>query len=207
MKGDPVLTIRLSRRAVVLALAAFGTLAAVGVGYAAIPGGDGVIHGCYQKPGLLANEGALRVIDTDKGQACRSNELAVDWNQKGAKGDPGPQGPKGDPGPQGPKGDQGIQGEPGPKGDTGPQGPAGEAGAIRGYEIVQATSEPGAGLVIAHCPPGKKVLGGGGSAGADVIQGSAPVDDGTAWIVVKTAVNPPIRGSMAAWAICAEVEE
>jgi hypothetical protein len=206
MKGDPVLTITISRRAAVLALAAVGTLAAVGVGYAAIPGGDGVIHGCYQKPGLLANEGALRVIDTDKGQACRANELAVDWNQKGAKGDAGPQGPKGDPGPQGPKGDPGIQGLQGPKGDTGPQGPPGEPGAARGYEIVQASSQNA--FAVAQCPDGKKVLGGGGSAGADdVLQGSAPIDDGHAWGVVREVLDPPIDGSVTAWAICAEVVE
>jgi Collagen triple helix repeat (20 copies) len=208
MKGDAVLTIRLSRKTAVLALAAVGTLAAVGVGYAAIPGGDGVIHGCYQKPGLLSNEGALRVIDTDKGQACRSNEVAVDWNQKGAKGDVGPQGPKGDPGPQGaqgPQGEPGIQGDQGPKGDTGPQGPPGEPGTVRGYQIVRVTAQGN--KAAAQCPDGKKVLGGGGSAGADVLQVSAPTDDGTAWVAIKAAVSPPIQGSIAVWAICAEVEE
>lgn len=201
------MTIRLPRKAIVLALAMLGTLAAVGVGYAAIPGGaDGVIHGCYQKPGLLANEGALRLIDTEKGQTCRSNELAVEWNQKGARGDVGPQGAKGDPGPQGPKGDPGVQGEQGPKGDTGPQGAPGEPGAVRGYRIVKVTSQGG--FAIAQCPDGEKVLGGGGSAGEDdVIAGSAPTDDGTGWIAVRQVLHPPIEGSMAAWAICASVEE
>ena len=204
------MTIRVSRRALVLALAVVGTLAAVGVGYAAIPGGaDGVIHGCYQRPGLLANEGALRVIDTEKGQTCRSNELAVDWNQKGAKGDAGPQGPqgpKGDPGSPGPKGDPGAQGVQGPKGDTGAQGPQGEPGAVRGYRVVRVTSQGG--TAIAPCPEGEKVLGGGGSAGLDdVIAASAPNGDATGWVVVRLPVQPPIQGSMAAWAICANVEE
>jgi collagen triple helix repeat protein len=206
------MTSRLSRKVIVPALAVCGALAAVGVGNAAIPGGDAVIHGCYQKPGLLANEGALRVIDTDKGQACRSGELAVEWNQKGVKGDPGPQGPKGDTGAQGaqgaqgPQGDPGIQGEQGPKGDTGAPGPQGEPGEVRGYKIVRATSQGG--LAIAQCPDGDKVLGGGGSAGLDdVLASSAPNDDGTAWVAIRQTLHPPIEGSMAAWAICANVQE
>jgi Collagen triple helix repeat (20 copies) len=204
------MTIRFSRKALVLTVAVLATLAAVGVGYAAVPGGDGTIHGCYQKPGLLANEGALRVIDTEKGQACRANELAVDWNQKGAKGDVGPQGPKGDPGPQGPKGDQGIQGaqgiqgEAGPKGDTGPQGPAGE---VRGYTIVTALAPQDIDIAVAHCPPGTKVIGGGGTAGLDaVIVASAPDGNGTGWNVVRDADSRPFQASMAAYAICANVD-
>jgi hypothetical protein len=204
------MTIRISRKALVLALAVVGTLAAVGVGYAAIPGGaDGVIHGCYQKPGLLANDGALRVIDTDRGQSCRANELAVDWNQKGAKGDVGPQGPKGDSGPQGPKGDpgaQGAQGVQGPKGDTGAQGPQGEPGKVHGYRVVRVTSQGG--TAIAQCPDGEKVVGGGGTAGLDdALAASAPSSDATGWVVVRQVLHPPIEGSMAAWAICANVEE
>ena len=201
------MTIRLSRRAMVLALAVVGTLAAVGVGYAAIPGGaDGVIHGCYQKPGLLANDGALRVIDTEKGQNCRANELAVDWNQKGAKGDAGPQGAKGDAGAPGPKGDQGVQGVQGPKGDTGAQGPQGAPGAVRGYKIVRVTSRGD--VASAQCPDGEKVLGGGGSAGLDdALASSAPSSDESSWVVVRQVLHPPIEGSMAAWAICANVED
>jgi hypothetical protein len=81
---------------------AFGALLAGGIAYAAIPDANGVVHGCY------ANEnGHLRVIDPSTGDACKSNESALDWNQTGPQGPPGPQGPKGD------------------KGDTGPQGPIG----------------------------------------------------------------------------------
>jgi hypothetical protein len=197
------MTIRLSRKAIIPSLALLGTLAAVGVGYAAIPGGDGVIHGCYQKPGLLANEGALRVIDTEKGQECRSNELPVEWNQKGAKGDIGPEGPKGDPGPPGPKGDQGIQGEQGPKGDTGEQGPPGR---IEGYEIVRADTDSF--TAVASCPEGKKVLGGGGSTFLEgQLEISVPAADGTAWVVEKSVPEPPVAKGTGAWAICANVEE
>jgi hypothetical protein len=58
------------------------------------------------------------VIDADKGQRCGSKARALEFNQKGPKGDPGPAGPKGDPGPAG------------PKGGPGPAGPAGPGGAL-----------------------------------------------------------------------------
>jgi hypothetical protein len=90
---------------------------AAGVASGAIPSGsDGVIHACYQKPGLLANPGAVRVIDQEAGQRCRSNEVAFNWSQRGpqgAQGAQGPQGPQGDADPSGPQGDRGEKGEPG----------------------------------------------------------------------------------------------
>jgi hypothetical protein len=69
------------------------------VAVAAIPDGQGIIHGCYRK-----SNGTLRVIDKAKGQHCVTGERALDWNERGRRGRRGP------PGLQGP---QGIQGEPG----------------------------------------------------------------------------------------------
>jgi hypothetical protein len=71
-------------------LAALITFAFVAVGsaaYAAIPDGNGVIHGCYRK--VSPNPGTIRLIDTAKGQACTTGENTLDWNQAD-KGDPGP---------------------------------------------------------------------------------------------------------------------
>jgi hypothetical protein len=80
-------------------------VACAGIAYAAIPGGDGVIHGCIN---TSANpSGALRVIDTDAGAKCAKNERALDFNQRGPKGEQGEQGI------QGPKGDDGAPGAPG----------------------------------------------------------------------------------------------
>jgi hypothetical protein len=70
-----------------------------------IPGGGGLIHGCYQK-----HKGSLRVIAADK--RCRKSEKAITWNQIGPQGLPGLQG------------QQGLQGAQGQKGDTGATGPA-----------------------------------------------------------------------------------
>jgi hypothetical protein len=111
---------KLTRRTTIAVIAALGVLAAVGVGYAAIPGSDGVIHSCYNATSNPS--GALRVIDAEAGAKCAKNEKPLAFNQTGPKGD------KGDPGPQGPQGVQGPQGEQGPKGDTGATGPAGPAG-------------------------------------------------------------------------------
>jgi hypothetical protein len=115
-------------------VALVGVAAAIvgaGAAYATIPDSAGVIHGCYTTKG-----GLLRVVDPAARQKCTSFETALDWNQRGPKGDTGPQGPSGSTGqtgPQGAKGDTGPKGDPGtqgPKGDPGPQGPPGPAGAI-----------------------------------------------------------------------------
>jgi hypothetical protein len=61
--------------------------------WAAIPGGNGVINGCYDK-----GSGQLRVTDTATGQpkGCSTKETPLAWNQQGPQG---LQGPKGDAGP------------------------------------------------------------------------------------------------------------
>jgi hypothetical protein len=126
------------RRRLLLACAGAILAVSVGVAYAAIPGANGVINGCYS-----GGEGQLRVIDVEKGESCKNNETAISWNQKGVTGDPGaagppgatgatgppgPAGPQGPTGPEGPKGDKGDPGEKGDTGDPGPQGIQGEKG-------------------------------------------------------------------------------
>lgn len=68
-------------------LAVLGLVIAGGVAYAAIPGGTGVISGCFNNV-----HGGLRMIDTEAGDTCKNNETAISWNQQGP---PGPQGPPG----------------------------------------------------------------------------------------------------------------
>jgi hypothetical protein len=68
--------------------------AALGGGaWAAIPGSDGMIHGCYATTdglllGIPHSKGDLRAVDT--GERCRSYERAVAWNQQGPAGEAGP---------------------------------------------------------------------------------------------------------------------
>ena len=70
--------VRLSRAATIVGIIVVaGASAAIAV--AAIPdSGTGLIHGCYSK-----TTGALRVINTAKGQHCHSGEAALNWNQRG----------------------------------------------------------------------------------------------------------------------------
>jgi hypothetical protein len=104
-----------------------GAIVALGSGfaYAAIPGAQGLISGCYAK-----NHGALRIIDVEAGEQCLASEVPIAWNEKGQKGDPGPQGVPGPQGDKGDKGDQGPQGERGPQGEQGERGPVGLAGPV-----------------------------------------------------------------------------
>jgi hypothetical protein len=72
-----------------IVLGAAALLAVAAVAGAAIPDSDdGEIHGCYQK-----NQGQLRVVDAQAGQACRASEEPLVWNQQGVQGEPGPRGP------------------------------------------------------------------------------------------------------------------
>jgi Collagen triple helix repeat (20 copies) len=86
-----------------------------GIVWAAIPGADGTISGCYLKTG-----GILRVIDTAKGQKCLTNlEVPISWSQKGVKGDAGVPGASGQPGANGAPGAAGAPGIPGTSGTNG----------------------------------------------------------------------------------------
>src|SRR5215472_6000097 len=76
---------------------AFGIATAV---QAAIPD-NGVIHGCYGKPGT-PYKGDLRVRDS--GEQCRFYENQLDWNASGVTGATGATGPAGPTGPKGPTG-------------------------------------------------------------------------------------------------------
>jgi hypothetical protein len=50
-----------------------------GVGYATIPDSSGTIHACYVDRPYSRIQPLFRVIDTEKGQACRSNEVPLTW--------------------------------------------------------------------------------------------------------------------------------
>lgn len=98
---------------IIVSLIAVLALVVGTVAYAAIPDGNGVIHGCYD-----GRTGVLRVVDTSTSQTCRTNETALDWNQTG------PQGPAGPAGAAGPQGETGA---------TGPAGPAGADGSAKAF--------------------------------------------------------------------------
>jgi hypothetical protein len=113
-------------------------LAAGSIAYANIPDSGGVIHGCYKK--TSPNQGTLRVIDTEKGQACSNAESALPWNQTGP------------------------QGATGPNGATGAQGVAGTAVAFAGVSaagsVNPATSENVSQASVSHPAEGLYCFGG-----------------------------------------------
>lgn len=64
-----------------------GALAVAGIAWADIPD-SAVIHGCYKTVG-----GSLPVIDASLGEACKSGEKSLPWNQTGPTGTSGAAGP------------------------------------------------------------------------------------------------------------------
>jgi hypothetical protein len=68
-----------SQRARLGALMVAVGCAAAGAANASIPDANGIIHACFKSSST--NQGALRVIDTDKGQACGSSESPLQWRQ------------------------------------------------------------------------------------------------------------------------------
>jgi hypothetical protein len=107
-----------------------------GVAWAAIPGSNGVINGCYEK-----RTGILRVIDVEAGKQCLSFETPISWNQQGRQGDVGATGATGPAGPQGERGATGSQGPEGARGAPGQPGPQGEQGAA-GLQGPQGSQGP-----------------------------------------------------------------
>lgn len=129
--------------AIGIAIAGIGGTAWAAGAVGSIVGADGAINGCYKEA-----SGQLRVVAS--GEACGPSELALQWSQKGPKGEQGPQGLRGDPGPQGEKGEIGATGPAGPqgpKGDSGaagavgPAGPKGDTGAA-GADGISVMSQP-----------------------------------------------------------------
>lgn len=92
----------LTRKGSAMTLTVTAVLVLAGIGYAAIPGSDGVIQTCYN-----TTYGNLRVIDPSAGQACLKSEKALPISQTGPKGDTGATGPTGPTGPEGPPGPAG----------------------------------------------------------------------------------------------------
>ena len=159
-------------------------------------GGDlAQIHACVTSSGAI-RIGCANVV-------CTGKDTALDWNIQGPKGPIGPIGP------QGLQGEQGPQGLPGPQGIQGIQGPAG----ISGLEVVTVHSGDQTAVrieVIAQCPAGKQVLGGGFATdgfdfdiGVPVSRPAGPYQ----WQVIAVTNDSQTRfgWSLYAYAICANV--
>lgn len=195
---------------------------------AAIPDPNSVIHACYRgngnlrlvdKSSCVSNETPVSWNQTGpqgpqgvpgpQGIAGPQGE-AGPQGVPGPQGTPGPQGVAGPQGTQGPQGVAGTQGASGPEGPPGPQGqpgvpgPSGPAG-VSGYEIVNTMGTlptNGSVSVVATCPSGKRVLGGGYvvPSEADTAPLSRPEAD-NAWRVDFKSNGG--SGTASVYAICA----
>jgi hypothetical protein len=187
----------LSTRSSIATLAVIATVGVVGLGYAAIPSPDGVVHACY----ITAEstyKGYMRLIDPQAGGKCNQYEKALDFNQRG------PQGAPGTPGTPGKNGDNGAPGKDGAPGKNG----------VSGYEVVSESFDNSKIGGTVYCPAGKLVLGGGAelfgsTADQFAIRESRPVSI-VAWTASSTDANRTrdefIAGpGITVWAICASV--
>ncbi len=112
-----------------------------------------VLYACYDPAGTV-----YRIKGPGLPDECRSpKHVEFSWNQQG---------------PPGPKGDKGDPGDPGDPGEPGQPGPAGADG-VSGWEIVyEQLLVPGntpQGVLLAECPTGKKMTGGGYAAGTGIV--------------------------------------
>jgi hypothetical protein len=115
---------------------------------------------------------------------------------------------KGSRGPAGATGATGLGGSPGVQGPAGGFDPA-KVSYVTGPKVnVPASSagNPGAGLSVAKCPTGTKVVGGGyyfsyANAGITV-ETSGPLDDGTGWLAGFGNAGSAVGGATA-YAVCA----
>jgi hypothetical protein len=167
----------------VLALAAVLALSAgVGVATGAIPStSDGTISACQAKIGGVRY---LRPIDKQASESCKASEKAVNWNQKGPKGDPGPQGLKG---------------------ATGPAGSG--QGKVRFVLASETIAAGHFGQVDAKCAAGEHVSGGGFALGLlgdeDLRVATSNADpDANKW-VVEAENNTNQAQDVIAQAVCA----
>jgi hypothetical protein len=92
---------------------------------------------------------------------------------------------------------------------TVPQGIVGYQVASSSVDIPADYTAPIA--VFVACPPGKRILGGGGTApdqsaaGAWAVTSSWPTGDGWKFVIHREGEPDPLAGSATAWAICATV--
>lgn len=155
--------------------------------------GANILNGSVSSVDVM-NE-SLRTVDIRNGTL-----LPEDF-----KGKKFPTGPKGD---QGPAGPAGAQGAAGPAGPAGPQGVAGLS-QVTVVTAESASDSDGSKFVDAHCPAGKRIIGGGatlvGAYGDIALDENTPLN-ATTWRAMGFEVNATgANWSVRAHAICAVV--
>ena len=196
-------------------------------------GNTALIHSCVNN-----TSGEIKIVGANSN--CPSNYRALDWNIQGPAGQQGPIGPAGPIGsvgpvgpvgpvgqvgpigPVGPVGPQGLQGERGLQGEQGLQGLPGQQGVqgiqgpagISGLEVVQVNGPTQVAAridVLAECPAGKSVLGGGFQMAGDssnmgvVVNAPFGLRGWAVTVVTNDYPNSRSGWSVQVFAICAYV--
>ncbi len=154
-----------------LALCALALLLALaGAAWAAIPGPEGIIHGCYN-----SHSGALRVINTAAHAKCTHREHELNWSETG---------------PPGKRGGGGAKGATGPRGSAGTLGPTGPHGTTEALASAQTGElellSSAHTLASVGVSPGKYII----EADVTIAQGHAPSEAGEASCLVRAAPTP-----------------
>lgn len=168
------------KRSLAIALVVLATVAAAGTAYAAIPSADGVISACKTK------DGAIKLIDTEKGQSCPGSQQLVEWNKAG------------------------------PAGQDGQDGQDGVSGYETVFEQSATTSSGDKTVWAACPSGKQVLGGGAGVYGVQFAEGQAIVDgvalvqshpaNGTSWAARASEFIPTDDAwYLAVWAICADV--
>lgn len=163
------------------------------------------IHAC-----VTQRSGAMRIVSS--ADDCKSTETALDWNRVGPAGPQGAAGPIGPVGPQGvagPVGATGPAGPVGPVGPMGPQGPQGPAGrtptmstqVVRVHRLISIFD--GEVTLVATCPNGTIMTGGGFYSNFVNIHDSRP--SGNGW-EVRTSTLGGMGAEGGAYAVCAKLQ-
>ena len=186
---------RLRRPSFGAAIAVVAVVALAGIGYAAIPSSSGVFRGCYAKTdgiilGIPHSKGDLRLVN--EGEACRSYETLVTWNQTGP------------------------QGLPGADGTDGTDGVSGYEMVTSRSAMLPLPIGPS--IFYATCPAGKKALGGGWlvqlysatgfvGAGSAALASQPALGEGNAWAVTinQAATGAATQAVVNVLATCASV--
>jgi hypothetical protein len=122
-------------RLLVALLLVAATVAVVTISEASIPGPNGVITACVKRTG------AVRFVDTQRGQGCRRGERRVRFNQRGRRGPRGPAGSSGAPGTNGTNGANGAAGR-----DAGTIVDGGDCGTIQA--AIDGLPAAGGGVIV-----------------------------------------------------------
>lgn len=158
-------------------------------------------------PGVLRKLHTVSVVQGTAGAVGAPGVPGAEGKQgpEGKHGDEGPRGPRGEAGPVGERGEAGPRGPEGKEGPQGKEGPAGSLGSVvRAEESRTLSYGGGSASIIAECPAGTHVIGGGFFSENPFVFAHVSREVGNGWEVAATNMNSSEVGTMTVYAMCAK---